>query len=728
MKKYLFASILCFSFLITGSAFAQDVGKPLMPTEGDSSELPEYGEVPKTSEQKLADDKFLREMESNGWTKEDNLRKMLTSGWDYLRDKRPKSAIRCFNRAWLLNPIDYHVYWGFASCVYMLHDYDATIKWFTKARVLSADNNAKLLCDFGRIYNDRTVSASGKERDAVIGKAIDLFAKAARVDPNMEQIYSYWAIALDNKRDYQGACDMIDKATKLGGKTIDSKFLEHLRAESFLAARHGSRSVAPVDPYLHKIQALLAERCKFQPALEKGISVEFYVDGDGQIKAVQVSQGSQGSEEENKAARQILEGLKKVPPPPAEVKSPLWLSADLWNSPHKISVALRDIEWKSYISEVQYWIKKHWAPQRDSESRSTKVVFYVLRDGNIEDLKISKSSGVASVDQEALKTVQNSVPFLPLPEGVSNRIGIEFSFDYNVDVPRTQGQLANNLFFSEFVSMQPLNVTGSDDELNQRLMALDSVFANRFYHAPSGKLTHEPSKPLTDVSTMDEVNQWVTYYYIYPQPEFTTRAIFLLEKNGLLDDRESRAFSVAFIARMFAQHPEKLQKWVQDLKSLEQSHKSFVWTALWLANTSESMREARVLKEQLSSLDQSIVECSVRKQVAVEDMKVKSANILEMLWGSFMATGDERYVNRIIEVLPISQPTASDLRNNAMQVIIALTARWGLISNAIQHKRVLAICTKDRDTMPQFKDVLTEILDKVNEQLQNVNGPKKMQA
>ncbi len=189
------------------------------------------------------------------------------------------------------------------------------------------------------------------------------------------------------------------------------------------------------------------------------------------------------------------------------------------------------------------------------------------------------------------------------------------------------------------------------------------------------------------------------------------KAIFLAEEKGLLDDVKSRAFNVAFLSQIFAQNPTKLEGWLQDFKPLKEAHKGIIWTALWLANTEASKKQAVLYKKQLSYLDQSLIEQMPLKLSAIDSMEINSANVLEMLWGSFMITGEEGYVIRIISALPISNPTPNDVRNDLQKVAVSQTAKWTLVSNAMQHKRVLAICMKARETFPELKTMLNEVID-----------------
>jgi len=61
------------------------------------------------------------------------------------------------------------------------------------------------------------------------------------------------------------------------------------------------------------------------------------------------------------------------------------------------------------------------------------VIFTVLRDGTLQDLRIVSGSGTESLDQAAVAVVRSASPFAQLPADFSdNRIVVQFAFLYNL--------------------------------------------------------------------------------------------------------------------------------------------------------------------------------------------------------------------------------------------------------------------------------------------------------
>jgi TonB family protein len=106
---------------------------------------------------------------------------------------------------------------------------------------------------------------------------------------------------------------------------------------------------------------------------------------------------------------------------------------DANDKPGRPSVSAQaDVDFGPYMADLQRRIKRAWFPPKGNESKRVVVVFKVHRGGELSNLRIDHSSGVAVADQAALKAVENAAPFRPLPAGASDDVDIQFTFDYNV--------------------------------------------------------------------------------------------------------------------------------------------------------------------------------------------------------------------------------------------------------------------------------------------------------
>lgn len=95
--------------------------------------------------------------------------------------------------------------------------------------------------------------------------------------------------------------------------------------------------------------------------------------------------------------------------------------------------ALREPDFGPYMRELQRRIKLNWDPPKGNESKRVVLLFKIAKDGRLLSCKIHKSSGLPSADQAALKAVELTAPFRPLPGDFKGQsIDIQFTFDYNV--------------------------------------------------------------------------------------------------------------------------------------------------------------------------------------------------------------------------------------------------------------------------------------------------------
>ena len=95
--------------------------------------------------------------------------------------------------------------------------------------------------------------------------------------------------------------------------------------------------------------------------------------------------------------------------------------------------ALREPDFGPYMRELQIRIKMNWDPPKGNESKRVVLLFKIAKDGRLLSCRVNKSSGLPSADQAALKAVELTAPFRPLPADFRGQsIDIQFTFDYNV--------------------------------------------------------------------------------------------------------------------------------------------------------------------------------------------------------------------------------------------------------------------------------------------------------
>ncbi len=224
------------------------------------------------------------------------------------------------------------------------------------------------------------------------------------------------------------------------------------------------------------------------------------------------------------------------------------------------------------------------------------------------------------------------------------------------------------------------------------------------------------------IKTETDLGQWTTYFYLDPKPDLTISAIRLSSKNGDYDRPEIQPAEQAFLATLFRQYPEKLQTWISSLKGLPRAHKEIIYKALWICNSEEGRKLLTSLPERSSSKAESefLRRLTQKSPPDLLTMTITDPSHLDMLWAAFMASGDERYVKRIIRVLPWSE----DERNRT-KLMIGEMAAWSLASNVFQHEKVLEICQAEiQKSSPKVKRHLLRAIKTAEEKLKRQKAGK----
>lgn len=95
--------------------------------------------------------------------------------------------------------------------------------------------------------------------------------------------------------------------------------------------------------------------------------------------------------------------------------------------------AIREPDFGPYMRELQRKIKLNWNPPKGNESKRVVLLFKIAKSGRMLSCRVLKSSGLPAADQAALRAVELTAPFRPLPaEFRGQSIDIQFTFDYNV--------------------------------------------------------------------------------------------------------------------------------------------------------------------------------------------------------------------------------------------------------------------------------------------------------
>jgi len=97
-----------------------------------------------------------------------------------------------------------------------------------------------------------------------------------------------------------------------------------------------------------------------------------------------------------------------------------------------------------YMSVMEAQIKRNWLPPDLNKPKSTVVQFQIQKDGALKQVRITKYSGITTLDRAAFNAVEHAGPFHPLPKSWPDKVDVQFTFDYNKR-PFLHPHMANKL-------------------------------------------------------------------------------------------------------------------------------------------------------------------------------------------------------------------------------------------------------------------------------------------
>lgn len=212
---------------------------------------------------------------------------------------------------------------------------------------------------------------------------------------------------------------------------------------------------------------------------------------------------------------------------------------------------------------------------------------------------------------------------------------------------------------------------------------------------------------------------WLLRYYQDPKPEKLVEQVRASARQGLLKDDKAGPLFVGFLSQVMAQNPKEIARWLLELHSLDEEQRSTVVTAAWYSDT----EEARACFKDPALKDSAFLQ----KPPKILELELDRPQVLDLLWGSFMATGDVKNIRRLVESLSLCEhlgaaerfKTSAKTEEDNEKAVLELTfnsALWSLQANCGQHPKVLEYCERiyGDGTLPKDQGVwLGVVLSKV---------------
>jgi len=208
------------------------------------------------------------------------------------------------------------------------------------------------------------------------------------------------------------------------------------------------------------------------------------------------------------------------------------------------------------------------------------------------------------------------------------------------------------------------------------------------------------------------IQDWVTYYYLDKDASQVVESLRDMAQDGALGAGPQEAPLASFFSEVFRASPQQAVGWIEAAQLDAESRKPLI-KALWLAGLED---EAAKLAR-LDGWPKADLEKLRKPPPDRYSFRISDPSHLDMMWAAFMATGDSRYVLRVIDVLeyPVAPGEAG-----MPALLLRSSARWSLASNAFQHELVLRACRDEAARRSgSTREILLGVLEEVPQKAQS---------
>ena len=206
-------------------------------TDG-ADKLPMFGQpkVVRSENLKKADEDFIRDSTLRFGSRAAGSNSFATQGWTALRAKQSDVAMQRFNQAWLLNPKNYRVFWGFGALMSERGKLAEALEHLETARQLIDDpaQRVALLCDLGTVHSEYAVRLPADrqlERAQHFVLANSRFTESLENDPKYAMSWREGAISLYDQERYSEAWVKVKQARENRAEPFPPEFLKKLSAK-----------------------------------------------------------------------------------------------------------------------------------------------------------------------------------------------------------------------------------------------------------------------------------------------------------------------------------------------------------------------------------------------------------------------------------------------------------------------------------------------------------------
>jgi hypothetical protein len=215
-------------------------------------------------------------------------------------------------------------------------------------------------------------------------------------------------------------------------------------------------------------------------------------------------------------------------------------------------------------------------------------------------------------------------------------------------------------------------------------------------------------------SSREALVQWFTYYYQKPEPAKVGDAMAEASRHGLYRGGTNAPPWFGFLAGALAKSPMTAAATVKRLATLPESDQPIVVFGIWYSGLPQTKPLLEQVARDMPAQREIVEQLSATTAPRMIDIPLEQGGwVLDMLWGHFIASGDEAPILRIISALPWSQA-----RGNSARMTVGGSARWSLTANAALHPRVMEICRQQLKIQPpEVSRILEDVIRNAEDEI-----------
>jgi Flp pilus assembly protein TadD len=215
-------AILCLSLVA-----ALFLSSPLLAAETD----PKFGGVKRTPAEETADKIFVGEAIAKHASRDGARDSYLQVGFDAAKKGDGAEAMAAVNKAWLIDPTNHRVAWGFGVALGVQGKYSASLKYFEEAKK-GDPNNARILCDYALSTFRGAVTSSDKAAfDEGLAASEKLYIEAQAMAPKDDCSLAGLSVVSFARGDFKRSWGFVIDAERVGGGSLDPQFLKSLESK-----------------------------------------------------------------------------------------------------------------------------------------------------------------------------------------------------------------------------------------------------------------------------------------------------------------------------------------------------------------------------------------------------------------------------------------------------------------------------------------------------------------